>query len=105
MVAVTSAVGRATLCRMTLDEHELRALEQLRHILELDDPKLARQLRDMRRGPTTSALAVFVLLATLVGFALVGVGRDLDLTAITAFGLAFALCVPILGGMWFSRLS
>ena len=90
---------------MTLNERELRALAALRHYLERDDPVLARRLRTMRCGPTTTSLALFVLVAILVGFVFVGVGRGLDLTAVTAFGVLFAACVPIAGSVWFGRLN
>jgi hypothetical protein len=88
---------------MTLNERELRALEQLRHFLERDDPRLARRLRTMSYCPTTSTSAVFALAATLVGFVIVGIGRGLDESALTTFGVLFALCVPIAGSMWFTR--
>jgi hypothetical protein len=98
---VSSGVFLGQSLGMTLNERELRALAELRHFLERDDPALARRLRTMRYGPTPTGLAVFVLVAILVGFLFVGIGRGLDVTAVTAFGVLFAACVPIAGGIWF----
>lgn len=88
---------------MTLNERESRTLEQLRRLLEADDPRLARRLRTMSWGPTTSVLAVYVLATTLAGLLLVGLGRTVDQPALTTLGVLFALCAPIGATMWFGR--
>jgi hypothetical protein len=89
---------------MPLNDHESRALEQICHLLERDDPALARRLRSMRGGPTTTVLALFVLSTALIGLAAVGVGRGLDLSVLTASGVLFSLCGPVLGSVLIGRL-
>lgn len=86
---------------MRLSEWEEWELSRVARALERDDPRLAQQLRTMTVEPAASlTVASFVLVSSLIGFLLIGVGLDLGLTGCAVFGVVFATCVPVGGSVW-----
>lgn len=82
---------------MTLSKDEWNALATIQQSLELDDPRLARKMRQMAVGPLTDPIdsAWWTVAGLMVGLSMAALGASLGSPALAAAGLLIAVGVPV----------
>lgn len=85
-------------CAMTLSKDERDALATIEQSLELDDPRLARNMRRMAVGPLADPIdsVWWTVAAIMVGLCVVALGASLRVPALAVPGLTIAIGVPVL---------